>query len=148
MTRTQTTPSDDISELYQETIIEHSRNPRNYAAMDEPSLVQEGYNPLCGDSITIYLKLENNVIRDASFQAAGCAISRAAASLLIEQLKGLTAEAAKKLIENYRNTLLQNEESNTCDLGDLVLLQNVRRFPVRIKCALLAGNTVLKALQK
>lgn len=135
----------DLRELYQEVIIDHSRHPRNFREMPEANHHADGFNRLCGDKLTLYIKLENNVITDISFKGSGCAISTASASLMTEQLKGKTAEEAEKLFNTFHQ-LLTSQTSASNDIGKLIVLSGVREYPARVKCATLAWHTLQAAL--
>lgn len=139
----------DLDDLYQQVIIDHSRRPRNFRKMPEATHHLEGYNPLCGDKVTIYAKTENGIITDLSFQGSGCAISTASASMLTEQLKGKTATEVDTLFHHFHDlvTGLTPEGSPPEDLGKLTLFEGVREFPTRVKCASLAWHTLRAALQ-
>ena len=136
----------DLQELYQEVILDHNRRPRNFRAMEEGRKA-EGYNPLCGDRITVYLKVDDGVIRDASFQGAGCAISKASASLMTDSVKGKTVAGAKALFERFQQMVTTSAETSFDDLGKLTVLAGVRQFPVRVKCASLAWHTLRAAAE-
>jgi nitrogen fixation NifU-like protein len=136
----------DLDDLYQEVILDHNRSPRNYRAMAEANRRGEGYNPLCGDQVTVFVRLENGVIRDISFQGSGCAISKASASIMTDELKGKSAAAARELFENVHR-MLTGEGSGARDkLGKLGVLSGVCKFPARVKCASLAWHTFNAAL--
>ncbi len=134
-----------VNDLYQEIILDHSKRPRNFHGMEDATERAEGYNPLCGDKVRIYLKLENGIVRDASFQGAGCAISTASASLMTESLKGKTKEDALKLMDNFHD-LLTSESPVTSELGKLKVFCGVRDYPARVKCATLCWHTLKSAL--
>jgi len=134
-----------IDDLYQETILDHSKRPRNHHSMDDANRKAEGYNPLCGDKLKLYLKLEGDVVQDASFEGAGCAISTASASLMTESLKGKTREEALKLLDKFHD-LLTTDTPASRDLGKLVVFCGVRDYPARVKCATLAWHTLKSAL--
>jgi len=134
-----------IDDLYQETILDHSKRPRNHHPMDDANRRAEGYNPLCGDKLKLYLKLEGDIVRDASFEGAGCAISTASASLMTESLKGKTREEALKLLDKFHE-LLTTDTPASHDLGKLVVFCGVRDYPARVKCATLAWHTLKSAL--
>jgi nitrogen fixation protein NifU and related proteins len=134
-----------IDDLYQETILDHSKRPRNHHAMEDANRKAEGYNPLCGDRLRLYLKVEGDVVKDASFEGAGCAISTASASLMTESLKGKTREEAFKLIDKFHE-LLTTDTPASKDLGKLVVFCGVRDYPARVKCATLAWHTMKSAL--
>jgi nitrogen fixation protein NifU and related proteins len=136
----------DIRELYQEVIVDHSRRPHNFYALPDANHQADGYNPLCGDKITLYLKLENGIIQEASFLGCGCAISTASASLLTEAIKGKTEQEANALFQAFHESLTQENAKPSVDLGKLIILQGVREFPSRVKCATLAWHTLHAAL--
>lgn len=136
----------NINELYQEIIVDHSKHPRNCGPDASATHHQEGYNPLCGDNVTLHIHVANGRIGKVSFEGQGCAISRASASLLTQTLQGKTVDEAKALIQSFRRLLLDKDAPIDPALGDAVLLQSVKRFPVRIKCALLAWNTLSEIL--
>ncbi len=139
--------SAELQDLYQEVILDHNRRPRNFRVIEDGSSA-EGFNPLCGDRITVYLKVENGTIRDVSFQGAGCAISKASASLMTESVKGKSIEEATALFERFQRMLTgsASADSPTESLGKLTVLAGVRQFPVRVKCATLAWHTLRSAV--
>lgn len=134
-----------VHDLYQETILDHSKRPRNYHPMDDATRSADGYNPLCGDKLKLYLRMEGDVVKDASFVGAGCAISTSSASLMTESIKGKTREEALKLLEKFHE-LLTTDVSVSKDLGKLVVFCGVRDYPARVKCATLAWHTLKNAL--
>ena len=134
-----------VDDLYQETILDHSKRPRNFHVMADANRHAEGYNPLCGDKLRLFLKVENDVVQDASFEGSGCAISTASASLMTESLKGKTREEALKLLDKFHD-LLTTDEAAAKDLGKLVVFCGVRDYPARVKCATLAWHTLKSAL--
>ncbi|HWB98985.1 MAG TPA: SUF system NifU family Fe-S cluster assembly protein [Bryobacteraceae bacterium] len=134
-----------LNDLYQEIIIDHSRRPRNFHAMEEATQRVEGYNPLCGDKLALYLKIENNHVCDISFVGSGCAISTASASLMTESIKGKTREEAEAMVERFHD-LLTTEKPAPKDLGKLAAFSGVREFPARVKCATLAWHTLKSAI--
>jgi len=138
----------DLSDLYNEMITEHGKKPRNYRVLGEGSRHVEGYNPLCGDRFTVYLKIDGDVVRDASFQGKGCAISTASASIMTEALKGKTRAEAEALFRTFHDLLTGklDPEAEADRLGKLVAFAGVPRFPVRVKCATLAWHTMHAAL--
>ena len=138
----------DLKELYQEVILDHNRNPRNFRVMEHASCQAKGHNPLCGDQLKLYLKIHNHVIEDVSFEGKGCAISQASASIMTEVLKGLSCEQAKALFEQV-HLLLTDEQFDIQSLSFLKLqvLAGVRAYPARVKCASLAWHTLLAALK-
>lgn len=136
----------DLRDLYQETIIDHSKRPRNKGALEQATHSAEGYNPLCGDRVTVELKMENGRIAAANFQGVGCAISTASASLMTDAIKGKTAEEAEKTFEKFHH-LLTEERPPAADLGKLAVFSGVREYPMRVKCATLAWHTLRAALR-
>lgn len=136
-----------VDDLYQETILDHSKRPRNHHEMADANRWADGYNPLCGDRLKLYLKVENDVVKEASFEGAGCAISTASASLMTESLKGKTREEALRLIDKF-HTLLTTDTPASKDLGKLVVFCGVRDYPARVKCATLAWHTLKSALNR
>ena len=136
----------ELDELYQEVILDHNRSPRNYRAMANANRKAQGYNPLCGDHVTVYLDLEKGVIKDISFQGSGCAISKASASMMTAELKGKTEAEAKELFENVHK-MLTGESNEQGGIGKLKILSGVCKFPARVKCASLAWHTVNSALK-
>src|SRR6516162_7119241 len=135
----------DLRELYQEVILDHYKKPRNFRALPDANRKQEGYNPLCGDKITVYLKVENGVIKDIGFQGSGCAISTASASMMTDSLKGKTIDQAETVFRSFHN--LVTGKNGGEDLGKLAVFAGVREFPVRVKCATLAWHTFHGALE-
>jgi nitrogen fixation NifU-like protein len=136
----------DLQDLYQEVILDHNRRPRNFRAI-ETGRKAEGYNPLCGDRLTVYLRIENGRIEDASFLGAGCAISTASASLMTESVKGKTLEEARDLFERFHQMITRSPEQPIDDLGKLTALAGIRQFPIRVKCASLAWHTLRAAAE-
>ena len=134
-----------VDDLYQEIIIDHSKRPRNCHAMEDANRRAEGYNPLCGDKLKLFLKMEGDVVRDLSFVGAGCAISTASASLMTESLKGKSREEALKLLEKFHELLTTDTPAGK-ELGKLVVFGGVREYPARVKCATLAWHTLRSAL--
>ncbi len=134
-----------VSDLYQETILDHSKRPRNCHPMEDATRKAEGYNPLCGDKLKLFLKMEGDVVKDVSFVGSGCAISTASASLMTESLKGKSRTEALKVMEKFHD-LLTTDTPVTKDLGKLVVFCGVRDYPARVKCATLAWHTLKSAL--
>ena len=139
----------ELDELYQEVILDHNKSPRNFRAMDHANRKAEGYNPLCGDHVTVFVQLENGVIQDISFQGSGCAISKASASLMTAELKGKNESAAQTLFENVHKMLTgdASDDQAAGKVGKLQILSGVCKFPARVKCASLAWHTVNAALK-
>lgn len=139
---------DELRDLYQEVVFDHNRNPRNFRVMEDATRKIEGFNPLCGDRITLYVKLEGDRIEDVSFQGSGCAISTASASLLTELVRGRTMEDAHQLFEAFhRITTGRDESASLEELGKLAVLAGVRAYPARVKCATLAWHSLDAALK-
>ena len=142
----------ELTDLYQELILDHNRRPRNYGALPDADHTAKGYNPLCGDKLTIYAKLDGDRISGLSFEGSGCAISKASASLLTEAVKGRTVEEAGALFGRVHAMLTapMGKDAPDADLesmGKLAALSGVREFPVRVKCASLAWHTLKAALE-
>jgi nitrogen fixation protein NifU and related proteins len=135
-----------VNDLYQEIILDHSKRPRNFHPMPDATSRAEGYNPLCGDRLRLYVKMENGLVRDASFEGAGCAISTASASLMTESLKGKTKVQAMAMLERFHD-LLTKESPVTAELGKLAVFCGVRDYPARVKCATLCWHTLKSALE-
>jgi nitrogen fixation NifU-like protein len=138
----------ELNDLYQEVIIDHSMRPHNYHAMTDASRTAEGYNPLCGDQVTVYLKLAGDKIQDVSFQGRGCAISKASASIMTEVLKDKTPAEAETLFKTFHSLILgEKPAADEASLGKLAAFSGVHEFPTRVKCAILAWHTVRSALE-
>jgi nitrogen fixation NifU-like protein len=136
-----------LSELYQNVILEHNRSPRNYRVMDDADGRAEGHNPLCGDQVTVWVRMDGDVIGDVTFRGAGCAISKASASLMTGAVKGKSREEAERLFQRFHQLVtgtLPPGESET--LGKLAVFSGVSAFPVRVKCASMAWHTLKAAL--
>jgi nitrogen fixation NifU-like protein len=138
----------DLGELYQELILEHYRRPRNFGPLEGANRTAEGFNPLCGDRLNVYLRLEDGVIEDARFEGQGCAISTASASLLTEAVKGKTEHGAEALLRDFQDRVTQPDDRPRPELGKLEALAGVRSSPVRVKCATLASHTLHAALAR
>lgn len=136
----------DLQDLYQEVVIDHGRKPHNFREMPEATHTADGYNPLCGDRLTLYIKVEDGVVADASFQGSGCAISTASTSLMTDHLKGRTPEEAEAIFNQFHHLLTKDSNGETDALGKLTVLEGVREYPSRIKCATLAWHTLQSAL--
>jgi nitrogen fixation NifU-like protein len=134
-----------VHDLYEETILDHSKRPRNCHAMQDANRQADGYNPLCGDKLRLFLKMDGDIVKDVSFVGSGCAISTASASLMTESLKGKTREEALKLLDKFHE-LLTTDVQVSKDLGKLVVFCGVRDYPARVKCATLAWHTLKSAL--
>jgi len=138
--------ADDLSELYQEVILDHSRKPRNFRVMPDADRHAEGNNPLCGDHFTVYLKLENGAIKEATFQGDGCAISKASASMMTDYLKGKKIEEARSQFEKYHQMLTTGKADDE-DMGKLCAFAGVHNFPMRVKCAVLPWHAMMAGLK-
>ena len=137
----------DLRDLYQEIIVDHNRSPRNFRKIDEHTHTAQGFNPLCGDKLTMYIVLSGDVISDIAFEGSGCAISVASASLLTERLKGQTIEEARKTFEELHTVFTSPDEPENLEaLGKLGALAGVRAYPSRIKCASLSWHALNNAL--
>ena len=139
----------DLSELYQQVILDHNKSPRNFHKLEDATRRAEGYNPLCGDRVTVYVKLEDDVIKEISFQGSGCAISKASASIMTSSLKGKTMAEAELLFDNVHKMLTgkQDGEVDSQELGKVAVLSGVCNFPARVKCASLSWHTFNAALK-
>jgi nitrogen fixation NifU-like protein len=135
-----------LDDLYQEVILDHNRRPRNFRTI-EGGRKAEGFNPLCGDRLTIYLRVENGVIRDVSFQGSGCAIAKASASMMTESIKGKTIADAEALFGRFQRMITAPPGGPSEQLGKLTALSGVRQFPIRVKCASLAWHTLKAAIE-
>jgi nitrogen fixation protein NifU and related proteins len=136
-----------LRELYQEVVFDHYKRPRNCHAMGDATCRADGYNPLCGDKVTVYLKIENGVVADVSFEGSGCAISTASASLMTDSLKGKGVEQLESLFRGFQAMVTDSEDCPHPELGKLEVLSGVREFPARVKCATLAWHTLNAALR-
>ena len=137
----------ELSELYQQVILDHNKKPRNFRRLEAANHRAEGYNPLCGDHLTVYLQLENDAVKDVSFEGSGCAISKAAASMMTQAVKGKTKLEAEQLFSEFHKMVTgELDEKNPNHLGNLQIFSGVREFPVRVKCATLAWHTMQAAL--
>jgi nitrogen fixation NifU-like protein len=137
----------DLADLYQEIILDHNKRPRNYRAMPECTCHAQGNNPLCGDEVEVFVRLEDDKLADVAFQGQGCAISRASASMMTGKTKGQSGADARELAGKVREMLLGAEAEPPRELGDLAALSGVRKFPARIKCAMLPWHTLESALE-
>jgi nitrogen fixation NifU-like protein len=139
----------ELDELYQELIVDHSKRPHNFGKLEGASHQATGYNPLCGDKVTVFLKVENGVVQEAKFQGVGCAISTASASLMTEGLKGKTPAEVEKLFDTFHGLVTEGKTSDGAkeQLGKLRVFAGVKDFPVRVKCATLPWHTLRAALR-
>jgi nitrogen fixation NifU-like protein len=139
----------DLSELYQQVILDHNRKPRNFKKLETANRQQEGYNPLCGDQLVLYLQMEGEVVKDIGFQGSGCAISKASASMMTAVVKGKTRQEAEVLFDEFHRMVKGelNPETDPNHLGRLSIFAGVREFPARVKCASLCWHTLHAALE-
>jgi nitrogen fixation NifU-like protein len=139
----------ELRELYQEVILDHNRRPRNFRKLEGANRTAEGYNPLCGDKVTVYLRVENDHVSEVSFEGSGCAISMASASMMTESVKGRTVSAVQTLIEKFHAlvTAAAGPASDGIELGKLAVFAGMREFPARVKCASLPWHTLRAALE-
>jgi len=140
----------DLKALYQEVILDHNKNPRNFKKLEDADCSVEGYNPLCGDHYTIFLKMDGEVISEIAFQGSGCAISKASASVMSTAVKGKTRAEAEVLFEKFHH-LVRGEmqgETGIDELGKLAAFSGVSEFPARVKCAILPWHTMKNAIEK
>lgn len=141
-----------LDDLYREIILDHYRTPRNRGELDPPAISAEGYNPLCGDEIRVFVIVENGVVSDVRFNGSGCSISQSSTSMMTSAIKGKTVDEVRKIVRRFKHMMTLDDDSDTTpvddsiSLGDLEALQGVVKFPVRIKCATLGWNTLLDAL--
>jgi len=138
--------SDELRALYQEVILDHYKNPRNFGALADADRRAEGYNPLCGDEVTVTLRVKDGTVEAVAFEGHGCAISTASASLMTEAVKGRSVEEASAIFERFRR-LVTGEDPSEEGLGKLQILAGVRDYPVRIKCATLPWHALRSALE-
>jgi len=136
----------DMRELYQEIILDHNKQPRNCYVMDCANRSADGHNPLCGDTVKVYLRIEDGIISEISFQGAGCAICTASTSLMTESVTGKSVEEAKGLFDEFHDMLTGVAEEQGLELGKLQVFEGVREYPVRVKCATLAWHTLNAAM--
>jgi nitrogen fixation NifU-like protein len=139
----------ELSELYQQVILDHNKKPRNFHKLENANRRAEGYNPLCGDQLTVYLRVEDDQVTDVSFEGSGCAISKASASMMTQSVKGKTKAEAEMLFSEFHRMAMGefDEESDLQHLGKLTIFAGVRDFPARVKCATLSWHTMRAALE-
>jgi nitrogen fixation NifU-like protein len=137
----------DLQDLYQELILDHGRRPRNFGRLSGATRSAEGYNPLCGDKVKVYVKMDDQVVKEISFEGAGCAISTASASIMTETLKGKTRAEAERLFETFHDLVTGRQaQLDAPELGKLAVFSGVSEFPTRVKCATLSWHTLQAAL--
>jgi nitrogen fixation protein NifU and related proteins len=139
----------DLKDLYQEAILDHHKKPRNFRMLDRANRHADGFNPLCGDKLSVYIQIENGIVMDIGFIGSGCAISTASASMMTDCLKGKTEDEARRLFERFHQMVTDrsNPKPDPADLGKLAVFSGVREYPVRVKCATLAWHTMRAALE-
>jgi nitrogen fixation NifU-like protein len=140
----------ELSELYQAVILDHNKKPRNFHKLENANHTAEGFNPLCGDQLNIYLQLEGDLVKDISFEGSGCAIWKASASMMTQAVKGKTKQEVETLFDEFHRMVTGNldEENEPNNLGRLKIFAGVREFPVRVKCATLSWHTMHAALEE
>jgi len=136
---------DDLTELYHQLLLDHNKSPRNFRVLPDANRIAQGTNPICGDNYTVYARMDGDVVQELTFQGSGCAISKAAASLLTENLKGKTRAEVKAMFDNVRDLITTGHSHG--DLGKLAALSGVHKFPARVKCALLPWHAVAAAVE-
>ena len=139
----------DSQELYQEIVLDHNRRPRNFGSMTDSTATSEGFNPLCGDQITLFVKVSEDIVEDISFEGVGCAISKSSASMMTEEIKGKSVKEALTVFQAFREMITAKSDGfkDSEILGDLEILKGVAQYPTRIKCATLSWHTLQAALQ-
>lgn len=139
----------ELSDLYQQVILDHNKNPRNFKKLENANRTADGHNPLCGDQLTVYLEMEDERVKEVAFEGSGCAISKASASMMTQAVKGKTKEEAYKLFRDFQAMVTGelDEETAENDLGKLKIFAGVRDYPARVKCASLSWHTVQAAIQ-
>jgi nitrogen fixation NifU-like protein len=138
----------ELSELYQQVILDHNKKPRNFRKLETANRNAEGYNPLCGDQLTVYMQVEDDLVKDISFEGSGCAISKASASMMTQSIKGKSKQEAEALFNEFHRLVTGelDEETEPHQLGRLTIFSGVREFPARVKCASLSWHTMHAAL--
>ena len=138
----------DLRDLYQEVILDHHKKPRNFHKLEHANRQADGYNPLCGDKLSVFIQIENGIVKDIGFVGAGCAISTASASMMTESLKGKTEAEARAVFERFHQLVTDHSEPkpDPTTMGKLAVFSGVREYPVRVKCATLAWHTMRAAL--
>ena len=137
--------SDDLDELYQQVILDHCKSPRNFHALDGANRKGEGYNPLCGDNYTVFVKMDGDKVQDAAFLGSGCCISKASASLMTDVVKGKSKAEVKALFDKVHDMVMTGN-GNEAGVGKLAVFAGVHKFPARVKCAILSWHAVLAAV--
>jgi nitrogen fixation protein NifU and related proteins len=140
----------DLRDLYQDVIIDHHKKPRNFNKLDQANRQADGYNPLCGDKLSVYMQVENGIIKDIGFVGTGCAISTASASMMTEHLKGKPESEAREVFKRFHQLVTNHSDvqPDVAEIGKLAVFAGVREYPVRVKCATLAWHTMHAALDQ
>lgn len=138
----------NLKELYQDLILDHSLHPKNYGQIAQPTHQAKGNNPLCGDDLTVFLNIDNNIIQDIGFTGSGCAISIASASLMTEQLKGKSLAQANTIFQAFHQLMTTERAGQNLEIGKLQVFENVKNYPMRIKCVTLAWHAFKAALEQ
>ena len=138
----------DLTDLYQEVILDHNRRPRNFRRIETPSHHAEGFNPLCGDKLSLTMQVDGDTVADVAFEGSGCAISKASASLMTDAVRGKSVEEARSLFDRFHRMVTTPPDAPVEDMGKLAVFAGVRQFPVRVKCASLAWHTLKAALDR
>ena len=136
----------DLTDLYQEVILDHNRRPRNFRRIETPSHHAEGFNPLCGDKLSLTMQVDGDTVADVAFEGSGCAISKASASLMTDAVRGKSVEEARLLFDRFHRMVTTPPDAPVEDMGKLAVFAGVRQFPVRVKCASLAWHTMKAAV--
>lgn len=139
--------SSDLRDLYQEVILDHSKKPRNFRVLEQANHTAEGFNPLCGDRLKLYLLVEGNQIKEITFQGSGCAISKASASMMTSAVKGKNTSEAQEIFQEFHQMLSGKNQTQNSKLGKLSIFSGVSEFPMRVKCATLAWHTLRAGLE-
>lgn len=137
---------DDLTDLYQQVILDHSKSPRNFRKLDQANRTAHGHNPLCGDTVMLYLLMDGDTVKDISFQGSGCAISKASASILTEAIKGKSRSEVKALFDKVHEMVTTGRNHST-ELGKLAVFAGVHKFPARVKCAILPWHAAMSAVE-
>ncbi len=140
----------DLGQLYQDVILEHNRKPKNWGPLDAPAQKAEGHNPMCGDEVTVWVRMDDDRVADVSFVGSGCAISKASASMMTQAVKGKTRAEAVEVFEHFHDMVVGKHEDPSKDatLGKLKVFSGVARFPTRVKCASLAWHAMREAMRE
>lgn len=138
--------SDDLNDLYQQVILDHSKNPQNFKKLDNANRVAHGHNPLCGDNVKVYVVLEGDRVKDIAFEGSGCAISKASASMMTASLKGKSRDEIKRIFNTFHE-MIKSGKTPEEDIGKLAVFSGVHKFPTRIKCAILPWHAVVASLE-